>query len=161
MMTLTTTAISLRHGSSFFRGGQQQQRSKTMAHSSSPSTLDIGNIFIAGRKKKEKTTTSARMMTTTTTMGRRGGKAKDGMKTVVSTMRTAAIHNEQNSNYESRAKRTMVRTGATAGGASFGFNASAAAAEGGGSTKLWSGNPEDVSILAVLRCLAFTIWTFS
>jgi 1-acyl-sn-glycerol-3-phosphate acyltransferase len=132
-----------------------------MARSSSPSTLDVGN-FIAGRKKKK--TTSARMTTTTTTttMGRRGGKAKDGMTTVVSTMRTAAINNEQNSN-ESRAKRTMVRTDATAGGASFGFNASASAAtaEGGGSTKLWSGNPEDVSILAVLRCLAFTIWTFS
>jgi len=130
-----------------------------MARSSSPSTLDIGNFIIAERKKKK--TTSARIMTTTTTTWRRGGKAKDGMATVVSTMRTAAINNEQNSN-ESRAKRTMVRTDATAGGASFGFNASAAAAaEGGGSTKLWSGNPEDVSILAVLRCLAFTIWTFS
>lgn len=38
---------------------------------------------------------------------------------------------------------------------------SAAAATGGGATKLWSGNPNDVSLLAILRCIAFTLWTFS
>ena len=38
---------------------------------------------------------------------------------------------------------------------------SAAAATGGGTTKLWSGNPNDVSLLAILRCIAFTLWTFS
>jgi 1-acyl-sn-glycerol-3-phosphate acyltransferase len=37
----------------------------------------------------------------------------------------------------------------------------AAAATGGGATKLWSGNPNDVSLLAILRCIAFTLWTFS
>jgi 1-acyl-sn-glycerol-3-phosphate acyltransferase len=38
---------------------------------------------------------------------------------------------------------------------------SAAQATGGGTTKLWSGNPNDVSLLAILRCIAFTLWTFS
>lgn len=41
------------------------------------------------------------------------------------------------------------------------FVFSAAAATGGGTTKLWSGNPNDVSLLAILRCIAFTLWTFS
>jgi len=36
-----------------------------------------------------------------------------------------------------------------------------AQAPGGGATKLWSGNPNDVSLLAILRCIAFTLWTFS
>ena len=42
---------------------------------------------------------------------------------------------------------------------------SAASAMSGGATTggtyLWSGNPNDVSLLAILRCVLFTIWTFS
>ena len=57
-----------------------------------------------------------------------------------------------------------VRTRSTATGSSFGgggFHAFAADAAGQGATRLWSSNPEDVSLLAILRCVAFTCWTFA
>lgn len=44
------------------------------------------------------------------------------------------------------------------------FSAAAMSSGGattGGGTYLWSGNPNDVSLLAILRCVLFTIWTFS
>ena len=55
-----------------------------------------------------------------------------------------------------------VRTRSTATGSFGGGGFHAFAADAGGtSVRLWSSNPEDVSLLAILRCVAFTCWTFA
>ena len=60
-----------------------------------------------------------------------------------------------------RKRNSSVTCKATTGAFQNNHVFSAAAATGGGTTKLWSGNPNDVSLLAILRCIAFTLWTFS
>jgi len=60
-----------------------------------------------------------------------------------------------------RKRKPSVTCKATTGAFQNNHVFSAAAATGGGTTKLWSGNPNDVSLLAILRCVLFTLWTFS
>ena len=54
-----------------------------------------------------------------------------------------------------------VRTRSTTTGSFGGGGFHAFAADAGGTLRLWSSNPEDVSLLAILRCAAFTCWTFA
>ena len=57
--------------------------------------------------------------------------------------------------------RSTTATGFGGGGGFHAFAADAAGQEGAATLRLWSSNPEEVSLLAILRCVAFTCWTFA
>ena len=86
-------------------------------------------------------------------------------KTKTTMMMENANENEQKRKVRrersERKRNSSVTCKATTGAFQNNHVFSAAAATGGGTTKLWSGNPNDVSLLAILRCIAFTLWTFS
>lgn len=88
-------------------------------------------------------------------------KTKKTIKTT--TMMTNTNENDQKrKGRRERKRKPSVITNAFQNNHAF----SAAAMSSGGATTeggtyLWSGNPNDVSLLAILRCIAFTLWTFS
>ena len=71
-------------------------------------------------------------------------------------------HHHQRSRTGVRTRSTTATTGSRFGGGGFhAFAADAAKGQGNATLRLWSSNPEEVSLLAILRCVAFTCWTFA
>lgn len=88
-------------------------------------------------------------------------KTKKTIKTT--TMMTNTNENDQKrKGRRERKRKPSVITNAFQNNHAFSAAAmSSGGATTGGGTYLWSGNPNDVSLLAILRCIAFTLWTFS
>ena len=133
------------------------------------SSLGGGGVFLGGERGRLLMRSRSRGKHYSTTMD---NEKKMKMKKT-KTMKTMMMENNTNEHDQRkersrgtttrRKRNSSVTCKATTNAFQnnhFVFSAEAAAT-GGGATKLWSGNPNDVSLLAILRCIAFTLWTFS
>ena len=81
---------------------------------------------------------------------------------IKATRRPQHQHHHQRSRTGVRTRSTTATTGSRFGGGGFhAFAADAVKGQGNATLRLWSSNPEEVSLLAILRCVAFTCWTFA
>lgn len=141
----------------------------TMVNNSSfLSSLGGGGVFLGGERGRLLMRSRSRGKHYSTTMD---NEKKMKMKKT-KTMKTMMMENNTNEHDQRKersrgtTRRRKRNSSVTCKATTNAFQnnhvfSAAAAATGGGATKLWSGNPNDVSLLAILRCIAFTLWTFS
>lgn len=132
------------------------------------SSLGGGGVFLGGERGRLLMRSRSRGKHYSTTMD---NEKKMKMKKT-KTMKTMMMENNTNEHDQRKersrgtTRRRKRNSSVTCKATTNAFQnnhlfSAAAAATGGGATKLWSGNPNDVSLLAILRCIAFTLWTFS
>ena len=132
-------------GGGVFSGGERGRLFMMRSQSRSR-----GNHFYSTTMENEKKMKTTK---TTTTMENNNTNEHAGQRKERS-RGTTTIKRKRNSSVICKATTNAFQNN------HFVFSAEAQAT-GGGATKLWSGNPNDVSLLAILRCIAFTLWTFS
>lgn len=134
-------------------------------------TSNSSSILGVGRGRLLMTRTRSRSLKCSRSWGKHSMMDNENelvMKKTKKTIKTTTMMTNTNENDQKRKgrrerkRKPSVITNAFQNNHAFSAAAmSSGGATTGGGTYLWSGNPNDVSLLAILRCIAFTLWTFS